>query len=166
MNLRNNIEPFFHSVYPELVMYCRAILNNHEDAEDIAADALVKVIKGNYTIECDEDLRRIVFPIGKNLCIDHNRRWHVQQAYKRKLTEEIDQEVDFDHIEARVIEKIFQEMKQLPAQHREIIAMYLKGKQTADIETALSLHRRYIQRVRQAFIGAIAKYYNKLIRTE
>ena len=110
-------------------------LDNHDDAEDITQDALLKLWVMHEMLR-ESEVDRIVFTVLKHLCIDELRRREYRKGKQTLSIDSIDVAVEADNpqeIEERE-KQLMIAVGKLPSKQRLLLQMrYIKGKDVCTI---------------------------------
>ncbi|PWV47071.1 RNA polymerase sigma factor [Chitinophaga sp. S165] len=149
--------------FAELFRFCNNLLNNEQEAEDIASDTLYKLYKGHKGFASIPSIRSFLYITARHSCISYFRKAKLTRKHKAIILPSLRVEASADD----VLDGLYYEalrahlnkyLEQLPAkQHQVLDLLYLQGyslQEVADemsekVNTVKQLRHRAIQRLRQ-----------------
>lgn len=151
----------FDQVYNEfsarLYHFARRFVEQEAEAEDIAADAFIKlwVKKGDFPTL--DTIAVFLHKTVRNRCLDYLKHEQVKQKKKEELIRLLEStpEADFSHelVMMKLMEKIYREVDKLPAKMRTIFYLsYKEGLKPAQIAAKLDLS---VQTVKNQRVSAM-----------
>ncbi len=133
-------------------------LENHDEAEDITQDALLK-LWAMHQMLLESDVDRLAFTILKHLCINELKKREYRKSAQSVSIDTIDLPMDSDNpqeIEERE-QQLMRAVEKLPSKQRQLLQMrYLNGK---DVPTIAALTGGTEQSVNKALSRARLKVY-------
>jgi RNA polymerase sigma-70 factor (family 1) len=107
--------------------YAFKVIGQMEDAEDIAAEAFIKLWKSPEQFESLGNVRAFLFRITRNACLDYLKSSHRKVVLQDNfVTDAIsDSEEPFHQITADLIQLISRLLENLPKKRRAIMQMIL-----------------------------------------
>ncbi|MBO9572858.1 MAG: RNA polymerase sigma-70 factor [Chitinophagaceae bacterium] len=159
--LRSGNQHAFHSIYqtnyPRLYAMARRFTGSVEEAEDIVAEAFIRLWNNRETQENESGVTAFLYNTVKFRCYDFLRHREVKQSTETKLLEMLQgiHEPDFSGmmIQLELIKKIYEQAEHLPGKMKEIFLMtYRDGLKPAQIADQLQLS---VQTVKNQRLNAI-----------
>lgn len=105
----------YEAQYDKIYRYCYFKLQNQTVAEDVTQETFLRFLENSTYKERGKELNYL-YTIARNLCIDESRK---------RVTEELPEEVSEDGPEARVLERVVmkQAMEALTTEERELVLL-------------------------------------------
>lgn len=135
--------PLFKLFHKSLCYFARQLVHNDEQAEDIVAEAFVKVWQKNRDFENLASIRSFMYVSIKNSCCNYLK--HIQRKTASHLEILHLAEKDEDYIESKMIKSnllqvILSEVENLPPIRRKIFKMiFLEDLSIFEIATRLNI---------------------------
>lgn len=130
----------------------------HQDAEDIVADAFLKVWKNKEVLRPLDNFKGYLTKTVQNACLDllRTEKYHnSNQQALAILSETEDRDFELAQLKAEVYAQIANEVNKLPRQTKLVLEMaFLQGLKNAEIAQALGLSE---QTVRNTKVNGLAK---------
>lgn len=160
------IYPYLHDTYyNSLVYFSLSIIQNQQQAEDIAVDSLVKLWQLPTRFESIGKLRSYLFTLVRNASLNYLKHLRVKERTERELsgTETgVDAKLEALVVEADLLRLIYQEVARLPTPYREVVELlYLEDLSSAEAADRLGIS---MDNLRQRKGRAIKELKSKLIR--
>ncbi|MGC8667228.1 MAG: RNA polymerase sigma factor [Chthonomonadales bacterium] len=116
---REALDGLFDMYVDRVYGYARSLLGNREDAEEVAAEAFLRVFQNAASFRCDAPFRIWLFAIVRNLCRDRLRQprlptWAFEEAPASSAEEE---ERAAIHADVRAA------LSRLPQEYREVLLL-------------------------------------------
>lgn len=157
----------YEKYYQSICCYIRCCIWGKEDAEDLAQDVFVHLIKCGQMLR-EETIKSFIFTIARHVVTDYLRRYYKHQdviAYYlyncvEAFTEDVESRIVANDLKYWEWKKI----DLMPSQRRKIYCMSrFGGKSSADIATLLNLSSRTVEN--HLFLGRkeIRKYLRMCI---
>lgn len=128
--LRNKDKSAFGIIFKEyfgmLKSYAMRFLDETEDAEEIVQDVFVKFWEKCDTIAPDSSIKSYLFRSVHNTCLNHLKHEKVKDSYKQYVIhylEKTEDHIDLDGPKTGTLERIFEEVDQLPPRCSEIFKL-------------------------------------------
>lgn len=141
-----------------MVAVATRYLDNHDEAEDITQDALLKLWCMHEMLK-ESDIERLAFTILKHLCIDELRRREYRKGKQTVDINSVDLASETDNlqeIEERE-RQLMIAMDKLPSKHRLLLQLrYLKGK---DVHTIADITGSTEENINMTLSRARMKVY-------
>ena len=136
--------------YDHLERFAESIVGSKTEAEDIAALAFHKFLGYKDRIDSYEHIRRLLFVIVRNRCINYLKIKQKEQlafaniaSFFHGATEEIIFKQDW--AQDPFFQRVLKLMRRLPVQHRVVLHLYFfEGKSTAEIAVFMSLNAQTV----------------------
>jgi len=131
------VRALYHRFYRPLCYFADRILNNKQEAEDLVVETFLKLLSKKDDFNDLPSIKSFLYIAVRNACIDvlrKNQRLHQAGRELEYLTLHDEELLDNEMLRARVLQTIYEEVEKLPAKCRQVfIALYVKGKSTADV---------------------------------
>jgi RNA polymerase sigma-70 factor (ECF subfamily) len=137
--------------YSRLYGFIKKLIEDREEAQDIAAETFVKLWKLHANFNTEENIKAFLYITARNACMDFLRYRQRQTANKQQLGYVLLQQVEDlpannDEIKTAVLQQIHSEIENLPTQCKRIFKMaWLEGKKNAAIAEQLSLTEQTVR---------------------
>ncbi|MEO7047548.1 MAG: RNA polymerase sigma-70 factor [Ferruginibacter sp.] len=129
--------------YRPLCYFADQLINNTAEAEDIAVESFLKLLKKRADFKNYAEIKSFLFTVVRNACFDFLRKAKVVDRSKMELTYLAPAAESFgeeEMITAKVLQAIYEEIEQLPGQCKIIFkAIYIDNKSTGTIAEEMSL---------------------------
>ncbi len=135
--------PLFKLYHKSLCYFARQLVDNEGQAEDIVADAFVKLSQKNADFENFASIRAFMYVTIRNSCCNYLK--HIQRrtaSHKEILhpAEKDENYIESKMIKADLLQVILQEVESLPPIRRKIFKMiYLEDLSIFEIATKLNI---------------------------
>lgn len=129
--------------YRALCYFCRRLIQQKAEAEDIVSECFVKLWQRRDNFESTQGIKAFLYISCRNACLDFlkqlQKRTTIQEDYFRQL-EVIDLGILNQVVESEFLNSLHHELAALPEQCRKIFSMiYFEGKKTDEIADLLGL---------------------------
>jgi RNA polymerase sigma-70 factor (ECF subfamily) len=157
----------FYMYYPKLCLYADSLVQNKEEAEDIAQEALAQLWHHRLKFAGlnEENISAYLFTTVKHDCYDYHKHEQVKRAKKQDIIDlipESNDSVESAFIYLEVLSKIYAEIRNLPPHLSEIVRMsFIEGLTTEQISEHLRITPNNV-RVQKA--RALEKLRNALLK--
>lgn len=125
-----------------LLYFVDKIIDSTPEAEDIVANAFLKLYMARLGMESYEHIKRWMYVIVRNEAIDHlrftTRNREVQQGLGR-LRETDEEGTDLEMLRSYLLQQLWEAIERLPRQRKVILCLYFFEKKTTG-EIAEQLH--------------------------
>lgn len=141
----------YNAHYSRLYGFIKKLVDDKEEARDIAAETFVKLWKLRANFNTAENIKAFLYITARNACMDFLRYRQRQMTNKQEFGYvQLQQDETFstsnDEIKTLVLQQIHNEIENLPAQCKRIFKMaWLEGKKNAEIATAMGLTEQTIR---------------------
>jgi RNA polymerase sigma-70 factor (ECF subfamily) len=143
----NSIAVLLEGHEPALQRYVRRLVGNAEDAEDIAQEALLRMVRTHERVlkrsgRAKPNLTGWLYTIARNLCIDHLRRRRERAASDAEIATTASREPTPPAIYERAVEldTLRKALQKLPTHYREILDLrFSEGLSYRDIGARLGV---------------------------
>ncbi len=129
--------------YRPLCYFAEKLLNNKEEAEDVAAETFLKLVKKKQDFDNLTNIKSFLFTAARNACFDILRKTKRTDKSKKELEYLAQPDElfgDDEMIKAKVLQKIYAEVERLPGQCRLVFkSIFIEGKNTAVIASELGI---------------------------
>lgn len=134
-------ENVFRDYYPKLYFYALNLINEPEQAEDIAEDVFTQLWESfDYLITDSKPIAPLLYTLARNRCLDHLRHRDVRNRYESLASHEALPQNDdpADHQER--IDRIMRCIRQLPPQTRRVFkACFIEGKKYKEVAEEMDI---------------------------
>lgn len=135
----------FRSFYPRLSFLAAELLGNHNQAEDMAQEALSVFWekRASFAGSSMKEVSAYLFTIVRNRCFNVLKHDKVKDVHHQKLTQDLSGYDDL--VEAKIIKedlyyKIYLEIQALPDNQRQLLKMiFVEGLETDEIAGKLGI---------------------------
>lgn len=129
--------------YQALCYYADKLLQNKEEAEDIAVESFLKLLRKKTDFTNLKDIESFLFTATKNACIDvlrQTKRRAKDHEVIAILSDKNDTADDKEMITALVLQTIYAEIENLPQQCKLVFqSIFIEGKSTAQIAEEMGI---------------------------
>jgi RNA polymerase sigma-70 factor (family 1) len=143
------IKELYNRHYQPLCFFADRLLDNKEEAEDVAVESFLKLLKEREKQTTIRNIKAYLFSAAYNGCVDILRRRKTRQKVYNEIehvgvgagagiAEELP--ADRERIIASVLQVIYEEIEQLPAKTKIVFtSIFLEGKSTATIAAEMGI---------------------------
>lgn len=139
----------FNELFPELSYYAGRLIGDLEEAKDIASESLGAFWKKDKTeFNHFDHVRRFLYAVTKNACIDFARKTQTKLKHEAALTRLAFEENDDENIllETEVIKEIFEEIERLPEKCKEVFKLsYIEGLKRSEVASRLNISENTVR---------------------
>jgi RNA polymerase sigma-70 factor (family 1) len=141
----------YNAHYSRLYAFIKKLVDDKEEARDIAAETFVKLWKLHANFNTAENIKAFLYITARNACMDFLRYRKRQITNKQEfgyvqLQQEGMISTSNDEIKTLVLKQIHSEIENLPAQCKRIFKMaWLEGKKNAEIASVMDLTEQTIR---------------------
>jgi RNA polymerase sigma-70 factor (ECF subfamily) len=146
---RKALQHIYDLHYKTLCYFANKLIMDQPQAEDIVADSYVKLwnLRGNF--DTLVNIRAFLYITVRNACFNFLRqakRITTAQQEMLYLLQTESEQIEFQEIEASLLDKIYAEIEVLPKQCREVFKLfYLAQMNTTEIAQHMKLSRNTVQ---------------------
>lgn len=178
------IRQLYDLYYRSLCYFAEKLINDKAEAEDIAVNTFLKLLKKKDDFDKLPGIKAFLFTTTRNACIDHLRKIKRQNKSNiefKNLSEPDEMFGDKEMITAKVLQVIYAKVESLPCQCQQIFkSIFIESKSTSIIalemgispQTVLNQKSKAIQILRLALYNEglllaiiyIYHFYFKLYR--
>jgi RNA polymerase sigma-70 factor, ECF subfamily len=107
---------------PALRLYAWAMLRNSGEADDLARDCLLRAVERIHAVRTDDELRRWLFTIMHNLCVN---RWRRRPVRARVIAEDsrADHAVAASQPATAEMRAVLRSLAELPGDQRSVLVL-------------------------------------------
>lgn len=138
--------------YARVRLFAFKLLNNSEDAKDIAMTSFVKLFERYEHFTTEEGIRAFLFVATRNACFDLLKRKQTAAINRDALLYLQKQEyesLELDMIEAEYTHIIYKAIEQLPPERKKVFKMlYIQGLPIAEVAQRLQLSIKTVKNYR------------------
>jgi RNA polymerase sigma-70 factor (family 1) len=133
----------FKLYYRPLVYYGSQLVADEQEAEDIVVETFVKLLRKRTDFDKLPDIKAFLFTSVRNACYDHLRYTQRHETSHQELIyltgkEEIIE--DLEMIKAKVLQEIYNEIENLPAQCQKVFKyVFFHGLTTEQIAAEMNI---------------------------
>jgi RNA polymerase sigma factor (sigma-70 family) len=141
--------------YDKLFRSCMAMVQQTQEAQDVAIESLTKLFTHRPAFSTITDLENWLFASARRGCIDVLRRRAAREQRHEAVggKDEINDELDWE-----LMERTFQYVDRLPPQTRRVIILrYLEGKRYKEIGAVLNISPRTAENLVDAALRRLRK---------
>ena len=121
--------------------YVYRVVGNASDADDIAQEAFLRILRTDIPADSEEHLRRYLYRVASNLIVDRWRRRRHEMGEERILNEPASPRPRYEDDAA--VAKIFAELK--PRDRALLWLAYVEGESHEEIASSLGVGRRGVK---------------------
>lgn len=156
---------FFRQHYRSLCYFVSKMIQNDEEAEDIAAISFIKLWDRKDDFDTKKNVKAFLFITCRNASLNflkHLERRNLRQEEYVKHLSDIDEFVLNQVVESEFLNALNQEIEQLPEQCRKVFSMiYFEGKKTEEIAYIMDIS---VKTVRNHKSRAIELLHNSFLK--
>lgn len=129
--------------YRPLCYFAENIIHNKSEAEDIAVESFLELLKKKTDFDNLADIKSFLFTVIRNACIDYLRKQKIRTQNNTKLSylyasEELP--VEYEMITAQLLQSVYAEIEHLPGQCKKVFkSFFIEGKTTAIIAEEMGI---------------------------
>lgn len=146
----------FSHYYPRLKAYVTTVIHDDTVAEDIVQDVFLYLWEHHSEISVNDDFQAYLYRSVYTRCIDHFRKWQVEDQYSTSVYEAYAEECetlleqDGATLEGLYTQDFYQALyhllQQIPEQRREVFLLaYIEGLKAQEIAERLDLTKRTVE---------------------
>lgn len=155
----NNIYDLY---YGRVRHFAYKLLNNHENAKDVAISSFIKLFERYAQFTTEENVRAFLFAVTRNACFDLLKHQQMVGSHKSALlylAQQDEESLDVAMIEEERINLLHLAIEQLPPKRKAVITMlYIQGLAIADIAQQLNLSKKTVKNYRGLAIEDIRTF--------
>ena len=130
--------------YARIFHFAKRLVDNRQEAQDITAETFVKLWKLRANFASHENIRAFLYVTTRNACYDYLKYNAKESSQPVELLEQVAPDTDsltlHDEIRADVLDHIYMEIENLPAQCKTIFTLsYLQGLKNNEIADLLQI---------------------------
>ena len=138
----------YNSYYRQLVYYAYSFVANTQQAEDLVADAFLKLWNAGNTLQSQAHAKSYLFLAVKHAAIDSLRTRQRHQDIHSLLSANTETEglpPDFAFIESEILQEINHQVNRLPQQCATVVKLILfNGLTTAEVATEMGISAKNV----------------------
>lgn len=161
--MEESFDSLFRQFYAPMVLYADSRLNNREQAEDVVQDVFSKLLESDFSIADTQKVRNYLFTVLKNKIIDifrFNQR-HQQGELQDSPSDESIEESMF---EIELYERLYAEVKTLPAKISEAMQLRMQGYDDHEIAEMQSINYNTVRsRIHKGIVLLRGKFDKNLL---
>lgn len=151
-------EQLFADFYAPLCVYIENKISNHEEAEDIVQETLMKIWQADTQFQSKEQMTFYLYRAVHNRAISFLRK---QKTHLNIATQQIPDTFDDEAYEQALREELYRQLyvaiNQLPTQQRRITELSIKGKTGKEIADILGISINTVKAHKQKAIDTLRK---------
>lgn len=160
------IYPYLHDTYyNSLVYFSLSIIQDLQQAEDIAIDSLVKLWQIPTRFESTGKLRGYLFTLVRNASLNHLKHLRVRERTEQELSgieAQVNAVAETLVVETDLMHLIYQEVARLPASYRQVLELlYMEDLSSAEAAEQLGIS---LENLRQRKGRALKELKSTLLR--
>lgn len=129
--------------YRPLCYFAEKLVNDKEEAEDIAVDTFLKLLNKKHDFDNLQDIKSFLFTVARNACFDFLRKVKRRDKSNRELEYLAEPDERFGEMEmitAKVLQTIYAEVENLSGQCRQVFkSIFVEGKNTATVAMEMGI---------------------------
>ena len=127
----NAVRQIYDRHYRTICYYAERFVQNRAEAEDIAIDSFIKLLKKKNEFGSLAEIKSFLFIVTRNACFDSIRREKRHHSAHKELlymSDVMEPDQDLEGIRSEVMQEIFQEVENLPPQCGQVFKLlFLRG---------------------------------------
>lgn len=137
--------------YGPLVTYGHQLINNEQQAEEIATDVFIKLLRKKDDLNHPKDIKLFLYVTMRNACYDYLRYQQSAETTNQEIFDFVMSATDMprtaeDVNKAQLLQAIFEEIEHLPQQCRQVFKhLFFNGMSTDQIMGAMKISRQVVQ---------------------
>jgi RNA polymerase sigma factor (sigma-70 family) len=147
-NEEGAIKTLFSMHYRPLCYFAKSIIQNTQEAEDIAAEVFIKFLTKKSQFDNLPDIKSFLFTATRNACIDLLRKQKTLRtglAQSGTITAIDGSAFDNEMLMARLLQTVYAEIENLPGQCKKVFkSFFLEGKNTVTIAHEMGLKQQTV----------------------
>lgn len=160
------VYPYLHDTYyNSLIYFSLSIIDDQQQAEDIAVDSLVKLWQAPARFESAGKLRSYLFTLVRNASLNHLKHLRVRGRSEQELSGPeamIDGRLEALMAETDLMRLVYEEVARLPEGYRQVVELlYLEDLSSAEAAARLGIS---MENLRQRKGRAIKELKTALLR--
>lgn len=160
------VYPYLHDTYyNSLIYFSLSIIDDQQQAEDIAVDSLVKLWQAPARFESAGKLRSYLFTLVRNASLNHLKHLRVRGRSEQALSGPeamIDGRLEALMAETDLMRLVYEEVARLPEGYRQVVELlYLEDLSSAEAAARLGIS---MENLRQRKGRAIKELKTALLR--
>jgi RNA polymerase sigma-70 factor (ECF subfamily) len=133
----------FKELYAPLLYYCRHIVQDEEEAKDIVSASFQKCWEHREAFKNYLNAKSFLYLVVRNASFDYLKRksYKITQYKNFSLPADlVEQDTDYLEMEAEILQRIIQEVGQLPEKCRKVFELsFLQGKTISEVAELLQM---------------------------
>lgn len=154
--LKNNDNRAFDQLFDQhfraLCYFAGNLVGDKEEAKDIALNSFTKLWTRREYFDTILSVKAFLYITTRNACLDYLRSLQREDNRKKELAylqPEAEETIKNQAIESEVLQKIYNEVKNLPRKCRQVFQMsYFEGLSTHEIATSMNLSESTVRNQR------------------
>ncbi|UYQ91164.1 sigma-70 family RNA polymerase sigma factor [Chitinophaga horti] len=160
------VYPYLHDTfYNALVYFSLSIIEDQQQAEDIAIDSLVKLWQAPTRFASIGKLRGYLFTLSRNASLNYLKHLRMRERSEQELTAPdtlVDERLEALIVESDLVRLVYQEIERLPESYRQVMELlYVQDLSAAEAAKQLGIT---MENLRQRKGRAIKELKNELLR--
>lgn len=138
---RQAFKCIFDTFYKALLIFAKKYVQEHDLAEDLVQDVLVKLWEKRKTIEDASTIKAFLYMSVKNKAINHFRHQKIVDVHQKEMIQTKSEESFFKNhlIEEETYRMLVQAIGDLPDQTQKVCTLSMNGVKNAQIAEELNL---------------------------
>lgn len=158
--------PYLHDTwYNSLVYFSMGMINDQQQAEDIALDSLVRIWQTPIRFDSIGKLRGYLFTLVRNASLNYLKHLKVKEKGEEHLSGDapvMDSRLESLFVEADLMRLVYQEIARLPEAYRKVVELlYIEDLSSAEAADQLGIS---MENLRQRKGRAIKELKSELIK--
>lgn len=139
----------YRSLYPAIYHFCNKLVADENEAKDIASETFIKVWHKRSDLVSYENIKAFAYIVARNACFNHlqsvtrKTKSHKEILYLNSNDDE--QLINFEMINADVIAELHHQIEQLPPQCGLVFKlMFFHGKNSTQVAEEMGITRKTV----------------------
>ncbi len=132
----------YDTYYSTLVYFSLSIIQDQQQAEDIATECLLKLWQAPARFESTGRLRGYLFTLARNASLNYLKHLRVREKHGPGLSDQLETDVSIESLmaESELMRLVYEEIARLPETYRQVVELlYLQDMPSADAAAQLGI---------------------------
>ncbi|SHM80508.1 RNA polymerase sigma-70 factor, ECF subfamily [Chitinophaga jiangningensis] len=148
----------YDTYYNTLVYFSLSIIQNQQQAEDIATECLLKLWQAPTRFESTGKLRAYLFTLARNASLNYLKHLRVRDKHGPDISGQTETDVSIESlmVESELMRLVYEEIARLPEAYRQVVELlYLQDLPSADAATQLGISMENFRQRKGRAIAAL-----------
>lgn len=146
---RQGFTAVYNLYYLAIYHFSKKILDNSQQAEDIAADAFIKLWRQAQEGNGIQNVRAFLHVAAKNACLDYLKSVRIHADKEKEISLRMQQDTDglfgLAEAKAEVLEYVYEAIEKLPKKCKEIFKLsYIEGMKVNEVAQYLRISEQTV----------------------